>query len=213
MTNPRGRPRAFDPDAALQAAMLVFWKNGYEGASMNDLVDATGMNKPSLYAAFGDKEALFLKALARYGERVATAQSELLESEPEIRTALELLMRRSAASLTDPALPGGCLVVTGIADCGTGGMPSLPESALREALSASESVIFRRLDRARREGALPDGLDPGATASMVASFMAGMGVQAKAGATRAKLETGIDAMLGLWPAAGSPTPRVRRAKA
>lgn len=193
--------------------MLVFWKNGYEGASMNDLVAATGMNKPSLYAAFGDKEALFLKALARYGERVATAQAELLESEPDVGKALEALMRRSAASLTDPALPGGCLVVTGISDCGTSAMPSLPESALREALAVTESVIARRLLRARREGVLPDSIDPVDTASMLASFMAGMGVKAKAGIPRAKLETGIDAMVALWRRPGPSAPRARRAKA
>lgn len=199
MPNPRGRPRNFDPEIALDAATRVFWKNGYEGASMNDLVEATGMNKPSLYAAFGDKESLYLKALERYGSQVADSQKRTLDSHPDIWKALESLLRVSATALTHPGLPGGCLVVTGLADCGTSAMPAQPESALRAALASSESAIRDRLKRARAEGALPPSVDPAGLASLVASVLAGMGIQAKAGATRKALETSIDAIVALWP--------------
>lgn len=199
MEKTRGRPRGFDPETALEAVVRVFWKFGYEGASINDLVAATGMNKPSLYSAFGDKESLFLKALESYADKVVAAQRTLLDSEPEIWKALESLLRNCAAMLTDPALPGGCLVVTGMGDCGTPSMPRQAEAALRRALEATEGVVRERLERAASEGVLPTGTSCEGLASMVASLMAGMGIQAKAGADQEALSKAVDAVVALWP--------------
>src|SRR5947207_11547368 len=100
----RGRPRAFDTDAALDAALAVFWRKGYEGASLTDLTAAMGINRPSLYAAFGSKEDLFRKALDRYAEGPAAYVREALE-EPTARAVAERLLRGAAELLTNPRNP------------------------------------------------------------------------------------------------------------
>src|SRR5947209_16697338 len=105
---PAGRPRSFDLDKALDAALQVFWRKGYEGASLSDLTQAMGINRPSLYAAFGDKEMLFRKALDRYASGPAAYVSEALK-EPTARAAIERLLREAADSLTNPHNPPGCL--------------------------------------------------------------------------------------------------------
>src|SRR6185312_14606585 len=105
-----GRPRAFDPDAALDRAMHVFWAKGYEGASLSNLTKAMRINRPSLYAAFGNKEALFRKAVERYEEKHACRIREALE-EPKIRVAIEKLLRGNVELFTDPRNPSGCFMV------------------------------------------------------------------------------------------------------
>src|SRR5438094_9922303 len=105
-----GRPRAFDVDEALDQALKVFWRKGYEGTSLPDLTKAMGINRPSLYAAFGNKEELFRKALDRYAEGPAAYAAEAL-NEPTARAVAELLLEGSVNLLTDPRNPRGCLVV------------------------------------------------------------------------------------------------------
>src|SRR5687767_6665585 len=107
---PIGRPRAFDTDKALDHALLVFWRKGYEGASLSELTKAMGINRPSLYAAFGDKKALFRKALDRYMEGPAAYVREAL-NEPTARAVVERLLGGAADLLTDPRTPQGCLTV------------------------------------------------------------------------------------------------------
>src|SRR5712672_80887 len=109
---PRGRPRDFDVDEALDRALEVFWRRGYEGASLPDLTAAMGINRPSLYAAFGSKEGLFRRALDRYAEGPAAYVREALD-EPTARRVAERLLGGAAERLTDPRNPGGCLVVQG----------------------------------------------------------------------------------------------------
>src|ERR1700687_480877 len=109
---PTGRPRSFDLGKALDAGMLVFWRKGYEGASLSDLTRAMGINRPSLYAAFGDKEALFRKALDRYDEGPAAYVREALK-QPTVRAVTEQLLRGAAKLSTDPHHPPGCLMVQG----------------------------------------------------------------------------------------------------
>src|SRR5918998_3452928 len=105
-----GRPREFEPDEALARAMEVFWRQGYEGTSLGKLTAAMGINRPSLYAAFGNKEALFRKALDRYvDERMAFIRAAI--EEPTARRAVEALLRGYAASVTNPGTPPGCLTV------------------------------------------------------------------------------------------------------
>src|SRR5947208_7756415 len=112
-----GRPRAFDVDQALDQALKVFWRKGYEGASLPDLTRAMGINRPSLYAAFGNKEALFRRAIERYVEGPAAHFREALR-EPTARTVVERLLRGTVASLTDSRNPPGCFLVQEALVCG-----------------------------------------------------------------------------------------------
>src|SRR5579863_7556709 len=102
-----GRPRAFDPDKALEAALQVFWRKGYEGTALSDLTAAMGINRPSIYATFGNKEALFRKVLDRYSERMTNYMGEALK-EPTARAVAERLMAGTADLLSCPANPKGC---------------------------------------------------------------------------------------------------------
>src|SRR5436853_4796395 len=112
-----GRPRAFDPDAVLERAMHVFWAKGYEGASLSDLTRAMRINRPSLYAAFGNKEELFRKALDRYVEGPAAYVRAALD-EPTARAVAERLLAGTIEMLADPRNPRGCLIVQGALACG-----------------------------------------------------------------------------------------------
>lgn len=194
----RGRPRSFDPERVLDTAMLLFWSRGYEGTSVNDLTEATGLNKPSLYAAFGDKESLYGKVLERYATLVETSQRDILESEPDVWKALEALLRQSARSLSSPDLPGGCLIVAGLADCGTPNLPGPTAEALSRAFATTRRLVLERVARARREGKWPSSVDPDPFADALLSFMAGMAVQTKAGATHAGLDASVTAVAGTW---------------
>src|SRR4051812_12955618 len=109
---PRGRPREFNVEEALDAALLVFWRHGYEGASVAALASAMGINGPSLYAAFGDKESLFAKALDRYLQKPASYLPKALQ-EPDARRAVEQLFRGAIDMVMNPAHPNGCLLVQG----------------------------------------------------------------------------------------------------
>lgn len=199
MNASRGRPRHFDPDQVLDAATRVFWACGYEGTSVNQLVEATGLNKPSLYAAFGDKEALYLAVVARYADGLERIQRELLETEPDAWRALEGLMRHSAAVLTDSDFPGGCLVVTGIADCGTPNLPEAAERALRDALARTTASISDRVARGVRDGQIPSSIGADALSEAVATVLAGLAIRAKSGADRIALDRAVDAFVAPWP--------------
>ncbi len=198
MTRERGRPRAFDKDEALDRALDVFWKHGFQDASLQELTEAMGLSKPSLYAAFGDKEALYLKALERYAARLVERHAAALSEEPDARLAVQGFLRSLAAMLADPALPGGCFIINGTADCGGATIPAAVEMALREALQASETLVFERLLRAQADGDLPSHVEPQALAGMFGALIAGLALQAKSGAPRAKLDVVIDAAMSLW---------------
>jgi TetR/AcrR family transcriptional regulator, copper-responsive repressor len=199
MGNERGRPRAFDTEHALDRALEVFWRHGFQGASLTELTDAMDLSKPSLYAAFGDKEALYLKALERYKQKWCEKLVALLDTEPDARRAVRGFMRAVAGMQADPALPGGCFIVTGSADCGGPGMPAAVDAALREAVQSTEMALRARLRRAQREGQLPDHLRINDFAAFLGTVLAGLAVQAKAGAPRARIDAIIDAALAAWP--------------
>lgn len=200
----RGRPRSFDVDVALDQALAVFWRKGFQGASLADLTAAMGINKPSLYAAFGDKETLYLKALARYAQASTQQSLELLDEAPSARQAVEDFLRRTARDMTDRTLPGGCFIVNGIADCQLSATPPAVEAALREALRGAEARLRARLHRAQVAGELPAHAQADALAAFFNAVTAGMGVLAKGGARRAKLDTVIDAALACWPPKPAP---------
>ena len=193
---PAGRPRSFDMDRALDCALQVFWRKGYEGASLSDLTEAMGINRPSLYAAFGDKEALFRKVLDRYAEGLTSYVREAL-NQPTARGAIEKLLRGSADRLSNPRNPPGCLNVQGALVCGNAAEGVRRELALRRA--AGEGAIRQRLRRARAEGDLPPNANPADLARYVTTVLHGMSVQAAGGATRAELQRVAQTALQAWP--------------
>lgn len=193
----KGRPREFDTDEALNRALIVFWRKGYEGASLPDLTEAMGISRPSLYAAFGNKEALFRKALDRYTEGPASYIREAL-SKSDAKDVFESLLRGAADSLTHPRHPRGCLMVHGALTCA-----DACESVRKELMARradGETLIRKRFDRARAEGDLPLGANPTDLARYVMTVIQGMSVQAAGGATRKELRRVAEASIRAWPA-------------
>jgi AcrR family transcriptional regulator len=179
-----GRPRAFDADAALDQAMEVFWRHGYEGATIAQLTEAMHINPPSLYAAFGSKEGLLKAALDRYSAKRACWMEEIL-SAPTAREVAERMLMGTADTQTDPANPPGCLLVQGGLACGTGSENVPFELASRRA--ETENQLRERFVKAKAEGDLKETADPAALARYLSAVNAGMGVMASSGADREAL--------------------------
>src|SRR5712664_2133179 len=156
----RGRPRSFDPDAALDRAMHVFWAKGYEGASLSDLTRAMRINRPSLYAAFGNKEQLFRKVLDRYMDGPVAYFGKALAA-PKAWDVVEEILLGTARMAGDPKIPAGCLMVQGALACGDASVRK--EVGARR--TAAKLALRRRLQRAKREGDLPKNSDPAELAS------------------------------------------------
>lgn len=176
-----GRPRAFDADMALDQAMEVFWRHGYEGATIAQLTDAMGINPPSLYAAFGSKEGLLKAALDRYSEK-RTAWVEGVTSAPTAREVAERMLMETADIQTDPANPPGCLLVQAGLACGVGSENVPFELAAHRA--QTEEQLRERFIRAKAEGDLKTSADPAALARYLSTVLAGLGVMASSGADR-----------------------------
>lgn len=192
----RGRPRSFDKERALDAALRVFWEKGYDGASLSDLTAAMGINRPSLYAAFGDKEALFRQVLERYEQGPVAYIAEAL-GEPSARRGVEKMLYGTVAALTRPHSPHGCLLVQGALACGDESSAMRKELATRR--SAGEVALRKRLKKAKEDGELPAAADPANLARFYMAVMHGMSVQAAGGANRAALESVAETALGAWP--------------
>jgi AcrR family transcriptional regulator len=194
---PIGRPRAFDMDTALDRALQVFWRKGYEGTSLSDLTMAMGINRPSLYAAFGNKEDLFRKALDRYAEGPAAYTRTALD-EPTARAVVEQLLHGVVDLLTDPRTPQGCLAVQGALACGDAAAAIRQELVARRV--AGEAALCQRLERARTDGDLPADADPTDLARYVTTVAQGMAVQAAGGVSREALRRVVEMALRAWPA-------------
>ncbi|RVD45151.1 MULTISPECIES: TetR/AcrR family transcriptional regulator [unclassified Mesorhizobium] len=192
----RGRPRTFDRNAALRRAMDVFWAKGYEGASISDLAAAMGINSPSLYAAYGSKEALFLEATDLYS-RVEGADIWLaLEEAPTARLAIERFLRRTAKAYSQTDRPQGCLIALG----------ALHEDSSRGAICAdlrrrraeNLTALKKRLERGVAEGELPADFNCRAAATFFATVQHGMSIQARDGASRAALLATVAGAMAAW---------------
>jgi AcrR family transcriptional regulator len=192
-----GRPRAFDRDKALDQALHLFWEKGYEGTSIADLTGAMGINPPSLYAAFGNKEALFRAALDRY-ENFRDQIMEEAFAAPTAREAMTRLLEGTADRLSDKDKPKGCLMVQGALSGSEECASVKHDLAARRA--GGEVLIRERLKRAKWEGDLPEDADPAALARFVSTVLQGMSVQASGGATRKELRAIADMALRAWPA-------------
>jgi len=192
----KGRPREFDVDEALAAALRVFWTKGYEGASLTDLTEAMGIMKPSLYAAFGNKESLFRKALNLYEREKLAYVGEALQA-PTSREVAERLLRGALAMQTSDCEPKGCMRVLGSVSCG-------PEAEsiradLMERRQSSQRALCERMQRAKDEGDLPDGTDVEGLCAYLGAILGGMTVQAQSGASKHQLEGLVETALRMWP--------------
>jgi AcrR family transcriptional regulator len=192
-----GRPRGFDPEKALDKALHVFWKHGYEGASLSDLTEAMGINRPSLYTTFGNKQELFRKVLDHYAQSAAAYGAEGLR-EPTARGAIERVLRSAADLLSDPKHPRGCLLVQGALACGDESNAVRRELCSRRA--AGEAAIRKRLELAKAEGDLSAHADAAELAGYVTAVLHGMSVQAAGGASREKLRRIAERAMLAWPA-------------
>ncbi|MFC5749439.1 TetR/AcrR family transcriptional regulator [Actinomadura rugatobispora] len=178
---PGGRPRAFDADAALDRALEVFWRQGYEGTSLSDLTGAMGINRPSMYAAFGNKEQLFVKALDRYGSGPGAYAGQAVGA-PTVREVVERMVEGAVALTTGPDTPLGCLSVNTVHACGPDSVGVRRETVARR--MAGEAALRRRFEGASD---LPEGCDPAALARLVLTVCDGIAVQAASGRTREEL--------------------------
>ena len=179
-----GRPREFDAEVALDQAMEVFWRHGYEGATIAQLTEAMGINPPSLYACFGNKEGLLKAALDRYTKLRGVWMDEVVAA-PTARDVAERMLMGIADKQTDPAKPPGCLLVQGGIACGSGSENVPFELAARRA--ENEDQLRERFVRAKAEGDLKPGSDPAALARYVSAVSVGMGVMASSGSDREAL--------------------------
>ncbi len=196
-----GRPREFDVEKALDAALCVFWRKGYEGATYADLTEATGVERPALYSAFGNKEALFRQALDRYYERYLDFFPEALQL-PTSREVVAHILYRAADLHTRFPKHTGCLGINGVL-AGSDDVEPVRQAVI-DARAAGEAQLRERLERAKAEGDLPKSAEPAALAAFVMAVSHGMAVQAKAGFDRDKLEAVAAQALSTWPA-GSRT--------
>jgi AcrR family transcriptional regulator len=191
-----GRPRAFDTDVALERAMHVFWGKGYEGAALSDLTRAMRINRPSLYAAFGNKEQLFRKVLDRYMNGPLAFFQKALAAR-KARDVIEQIFLGAANMAGDPRTPAGCLVVQGALACGDAAGSVRKEIAARRA--AAKVALRRRFQRAKREGDLPKNADPTELSHYVMTLLHGMAVQGADGASRDELFRVAQIALRAWP--------------
>ncbi|GAA1207676.1 TetR/AcrR family transcriptional regulator [Prauserella alba] len=195
--SPRGRPRAFDRDAALDTAMRAFWEHGYEATSVSDLTAAMGIGSPSLYAAFGGKEALFRESVDHYVRRYGQQAVEELDREPVVRRAVEAMLLANVGLYTDPALPPGCMVVDAATNCAPG------NDAVREFLAEQRRVtrerVAARLRRAVAEGELPAEADLDALVAFCETVRNGLSHLARDGRSADELRSVVAVAMNAWP--------------
>lgn len=191
-----GRPRTFDTHVALERALEVFWAQGFDGASLTDLTDAMGITKTSMYAAFGNKEQLFRKALDLYTVEPASYGERALK-EPTAQAVVTSFLNGTVRATTRPDCPSGCLAVQGSLASGKVGQPA--RHALVKWRNDARLQIEARFQRAIEEGDLPRDADAARLAYYVSTVSFGIAVQAASGASRSELQDVADMALSNWP--------------
>ncbi len=194
-----GRPRAFDREAALQIAVKLFCKHGYEGVSIADLTHAMNISPPSLYAAFGGKEALYREALACYQARPDLPQ---ITSSGPISERVRQLLRDTVRCATDASYPAGCMVTAGMLNCGAE-YEALAET-LTELRNGRCKEFEDQLKQAVARGELSGDADLPAISRYIAALIQGIAIQAKDGATQTELYALVDIAMQCWAGWLSP---------
>lgn len=198
MTAPRGRPRSFDPDTALRAAIDVFWRQGYEATSMSDLTRAMGIASASIYACYGSKEQLFREAVELYGSVSSEPIRRALREIPGVRDSIAAMLRAAADNITGPDSPPGCMFVLGQP------LGATANAEVRAFLATQRQAQFagirERLERGVADGEIPADADLDAIARYFQTVVQGMSVQAIDGAARADLEPVIACATAAWTA-------------
>ncbi|MCW8381468.1 TetR/AcrR family transcriptional regulator [Streptomyces justiciae] len=192
---PRGRPRSFDRATALEKAILAFWEHGYEATSVSDLTRVMGIGAPSLYAAFGDKRALFEEVVLEYGRRYGSFGDRALAEEPTARAAVERMLREAAVEYTAPGRPHGCLVIHAATNCTSAEV----EESLRDRRNANIAAFESRIRADIAAGELPADTDAAALARHAGAMIQGMSQQARDGASREELEALAEIAMAIWP--------------
>lgn len=181
-----GRQRTFDKQDALNKAMKVFWLKGYSGAALSDLTDAMGINKPSLYAAFGNKEALFVSALKSYAENYGRLHFEkLMDSQASLKERLQAYLMSIARMVTDPKLPGGCFVASSTSESSS---HCLPDEAIRTILNInadSSQAFIKFFENEKKLGNIKTSASAEVLANYLLTVQFGLSIMARNG-------TGID---------------------
>jgi AcrR family transcriptional regulator len=196
-----GRPRGFDRDAALEAAMVLFWRKGFAAASMNDLCDAMSIRSPSLYAAFGSKEALYLEAVERYVRTIGPPIWDRLADGATARASLEKLLLAATESLPESTMtPAGCMAALG-AVCDEWPAPII--EAVRNVRLEMLGMLRSRLEAGVANGELPASTDIDSLSRFYLGVYQGMAVQARDGAASAELKGLVAAAMAAWPSDGS----------
>ncbi|HZU50936.1 MAG TPA: TetR/AcrR family transcriptional regulator [Sphingomicrobium sp.] len=194
----RGRPREFCTEQALARALEVFWSKGYEGTSLNDLTEAMGINRPSMYAAFGNKEELFKKALDLY-EREKMAYIGRALEQPTARLVAETMLRGAIENATGGDQPHGCLRVINSVACGA------EAESIRDEINArgklAKAALIKRFEQAKSDGDLPPHVDAQGMTAVLIAMLQGISLQARQGASREDLEQLAATGLTLWPSA------------
>ena len=195
-----GRPRGFDRDAALEAAMLLFWRKGFAATSMNDLCDAMGVRSPSLYAAFGSKEALYLEAVEHYVRTQGSSVWSKLAEGATARAGIENLLIAGTESLPKSrATPAGCMaVLAAVGDEWPAAIARVAKKVRLEVLGTLRS----RLENAVAKGKLPASTDIDGLSRFYLSVFQGMAIQARDSATQAELRAVAAAAMAAWPGSG-----------
>ncbi|MBV9633523.1 MAG: TetR/AcrR family transcriptional regulator [Methylobacteriaceae bacterium] len=195
-----GRPRGFDRGAALDAAMLLFWRKGFAATSMNDLCDVMGISSPSLYAAFGSKEALYLEAVEHYVRTIGPPVWDKLAKGATARAGVEELLLAGTESLPKSRMtPAGCMaMLAAVSD----EWPTTIAEAVKKIRVDMRRMLRSRLRRAADEGELPASTDIDRLSRLYLAIFQGMAIQARDGATRAELRGVAEAAMAAWPRDG-----------
>lgn len=193
---PKGRPREFDVEKAQDAALLLFWRHGYEGVSIATLAKTLNISVPSLYAAFGNKEELFLKAIERYARDAGHIYHESFRKETAYEVA-KAILEGEVNLVTQKNKPNGCMMVQG-ALVTSPESERISEQMARMRLTA-EGWMAERFRQSKKDGDLPASVDPKTLACLMMTINSGLAVQARSGVSKAQLKKTIAAFLECWP--------------
>ncbi len=193
----RGRPRSFDRDAVLRAAMQLFQAHGYEGTSMADLTAAMGIPAPSLYNAFGNKEGLFKETVQYYVTHDGSATARALREQPTARKAIEIMLNEALGPVANTNKTHGCLVVLGATNCAEEHREV--DDFLKGLRQGNYEAVHQRLRKAQAEKELSNTVDTAALASFYATLMNGLAIQMRDGVPRAVLEKVVQTAMAAWP--------------